>query len=101
MKTLHPAVHGGILARRGTPEHMSALQQHSIGTIDVVVVNLYPFRQTVTAAQAPMYDLAVENIDIGEGSESMLLRSLSISLDLAVLPAAKTGSGNRAVGAWA
>ena len=74
---------------------MSALQQHSIGTIDVVVVNLYPFRQTVTAAHAPTYDVAVENIDIGEVSESMALQPPSTSLNLAgssVLPAAKGSS---------
>ena len=92
VKTLHPSVHGGILARRGIPEHMSALEQHSIGTIDVVVVNLYPFRQTVTAAQAPTYDVAVENIDIGEVSGSVALQPPSSSLKLAetsVLPAAE------------
>ena len=100
VKTLHPAVHGGILARRGTPEHMSALEQHSIGTIDVVVVNLYPFRQTVTAAQAPTYDVAVENIDIGEVSGSMVLQPPSSGLKVAgtsLLPAAKVGSDNRTV----
>ena len=65
VKTLHPNVHGGILARRDESGHMSAIQQHNIAPIDVVVVNLYPFRQTVTAAQAPSYETAVENIDIG------------------------------------
>ncbi len=66
VKTLHPGVHGGILARRDSEAHVAALQQHDISTIDVVVVNLYPFRATVTAAQAPSFDTAVENIDIGE-----------------------------------
>lgn len=65
MKTLHPGVHGGILARRDDDGHVSALQQHGIETIDVVVVNLYPFRATVTAAQAPSSDTVIENIDIG------------------------------------
>ncbi|EFN54652.1 hypothetical protein CHLNCDRAFT_24638 [Chlorella variabilis] len=65
VKTLHPGVHGGILARRDLPEHMSAIAEHSITPIDIVVVNLYPFRQTVTAANAPSYEVAVENIDIG------------------------------------
>ncbi|CAK0736296.1 hypothetical protein CVIRNUC_000723 [Coccomyxa viridis] len=65
VKTLHPGVHGGILARRDLQEHLDAVQQHSISLIDVVVVNLYPFRQTVTAEQTPSYETAVENIDIG------------------------------------
>lgn len=56
MKTLHPGVHGGILARRDLPAHMSAIEQHGIATIDLVIVNLYPFRQTVTAATKPTYE---------------------------------------------
>ena len=47
VKTLHPAVHGGILARRDKPEHLAALEAQEIGTIDLVCVNLYPFEQTV------------------------------------------------------
>ena len=47
VKTLHPKVHGGILARRDLPEHMAALAEHNIPTIDLLVVNLYPFQQTV------------------------------------------------------
>ena len=62
-QTLHPAVHGGILARRDVPEHMAALAQHGIGTIDVVVCNLYPFRSTALAGKG--FDTTVENIDIG------------------------------------
>ena len=50
VKTLHPMVHGGLLARRDLAEHMAALREHSIGTIDLVVVNLYPFRQTAAKA---------------------------------------------------
>ena len=65
VKTLHPGVHGGILAKRDEEQHMAAITEHSISPIDVVVVNLYPFRQTVTAQQAPSYETAVENIDIG------------------------------------
>ena len=65
MKTLHPGVHGGILARRDLPEHLAALEAHGIKAIDAVVVNLYPFRATVTAETAPAFDVAVENIDIG------------------------------------
>ena len=64
VKTLHPKVHGGILARRDFPEHMSALGQHGIATIDLVVVNLYPFQQTVAKEICPLED-AIENIDIG------------------------------------
>src|SRR5437667_11088104 len=51
VKTLHPKVHGGILARRDLPEHVAALQKHGIPTIDMVVVNLYPFQQTVAKDQ--------------------------------------------------
>lgn len=65
VKTLHPGVHGGILAKRDEQQHMAAIDQHNISPIDVVVVNLYPFRQTVTAEQSPSYETAVENIDIG------------------------------------
>src|SRR5438477_13166699 len=46
VKTLHPKVHGGLLARRDVPAHMQALKDHGIGTIDLLVVNLYPFEQT-------------------------------------------------------
>ncbi len=65
VKTLHPGVHGGILARRDTPGHMDAIAEHNIQPIDIVIVNLYPFRATVTAEQAPSYEVAIENIDIG------------------------------------
>jgi phosphoribosylaminoimidazolecarboxamide formyltransferase/IMP cyclohydrolase len=64
VKTLHPAVHGGILARRDLPQHVSQLSQHHIELIDMVVVNLYPFVQTVTRAGVSL-DEALENIDIG------------------------------------
>lgn len=64
VKTLHPAVHGGILARRDLPSHMEELAASRIGTIDMVVVNLYPFAQTVARPDATMQD-ALENIDIG------------------------------------
>ena len=47
VKTLHPKVHGGILANRAVPEHLDALAEHGIDRIDLVVVNLYPFRETV------------------------------------------------------
>ena len=64
VKTLHPRVHGGILARRDLPEHMATLAQHGIPAIDIVAVNLYPFAQTVARPGCSMDD-AIENIDIG------------------------------------
>ncbi len=64
VKTLHPKVHGGLLARRDVPEHMAALKAHHIGTIDLLVVNLYPFQHAI-ANPACTFDDAIENIDIG------------------------------------
>ena len=64
VKTLHPKVHGGLLARRDTPEHMAALKAHHIDTIDLLVVNLYPFEATVAKPGCTLED-AIENIDIG------------------------------------
>ncbi len=64
VKTLHPKVHGGLLARRDMPTHMAALQAHGIDLIDVLVVNLYPFEATVAKAGCT-FDDAIENIDIG------------------------------------
>jgi phosphoribosylaminoimidazolecarboxamide formyltransferase/IMP cyclohydrolase len=64
VKTLHPKVHGGILARRDKPDHVASMKQHGILPIDMVVVNLYPFAQTVAKAGVTMDD-AIENIDIG------------------------------------
>ncbi len=64
VKTLHPKVHGGILARRDLPAHVAALEAHGIPTIDLVVVNLYPFRETVAKPGCTLDD-AIENIDIG------------------------------------
>ena len=63
VKTLHPTVHGGILARRDLPEHTEAMARHGIGAIDLVVVSLYPFEATV--ARGAGWDETVENIDIG------------------------------------
>ncbi len=63
VKTLHPKVHGGILARRDVPEHVRAMKDNGIGAIDLVVVNLYPFAATV--AKGADFDTCVENIDIG------------------------------------
>ena len=64
VKTLHPAVHGGILARRDVPDHMRQLESHGIGLIDMVVVNLYPFVETVSRDGVDLTE-ALENIDIG------------------------------------
>jgi phosphoribosylaminoimidazolecarboxamide formyltransferase / IMP cyclohydrolase len=64
VKTLHPHIHGGLLARRDDPAHMAALQQHRIATIDLLVINLYPFAQTI-ARDGCTLDDAIENIDIG------------------------------------
>ncbi|WP_186050572.1 bifunctional phosphoribosylaminoimidazolecarboxamide formyltransferase/IMP cyclohydrolase [Burkholderia gladioli] len=64
VKTLHPKVHGGILARRDLPEHMQALDAHGIPTIDLLVVNLYPFVATIAKDDCTLAD-AIENIDIG------------------------------------
>ncbi len=64
VKTLHPKIHGGLLARRDVPEHMAALEQHDIATIDLLVVNLYPFEATVAKPGCTLED-AIENIDIG------------------------------------
>ncbi|GAC1516558.1 MAG: bifunctional phosphoribosylaminoimidazolecarboxamide formyltransferase/IMP cyclohydrolase [Gemmatimonadaceae bacterium] len=71
VKTLHPAVHGGLLARRDLPEHVAAIAEHGIRTIDLVVVNLYPFRETAARAGVRA-DEVIENIDIGGPS---MLRS--------------------------
>ena len=64
VKTLHPKVHGGLLARRDVPEHMAALKEHGIQTIDLLIVNLYPFEATVAKPGCSLED-AIENIDIG------------------------------------
>jgi len=64
VKTLHPKVHGGLLARRDTPEHMAALKAHGIDMIDLLIVNLYPFEDTVARPGCTLAD-AIENIDIG------------------------------------
>ena len=71
VKTLHPKIHGALLARRDIPEHMKALKDNEIETIDLVCVNLYPFRETIAKPDVTMED-AVEHIDIGGPS---MLRS--------------------------
>ena len=64
VKSLHPSIYGGILARRDIAEHNAQLEKHGIGTIDVVASNLYPFVDTVSRPDATLID-ALENIDIG------------------------------------
>ncbi|MFT4192455.1 MAG: bifunctional phosphoribosylaminoimidazolecarboxamide formyltransferase/IMP cyclohydrolase [Comamonas sp.] len=64
VKTLHPKIHGGLLARRDVPAHVAALAEHGIATIDLLVVNLYPFEATVAKPGCTLED-AIENIDIG------------------------------------
>jgi phosphoribosylaminoimidazolecarboxamide formyltransferase / IMP cyclohydrolase len=71
VKTLHPKIHGGLLGRRDVPAHMDAMRAHGIEPIDLVVVNLYPFRETV-AKPGVTFEEAIENIDIGGPS---MLRS--------------------------
>ena len=82
VKTLHPKVHGGILARRDFPAHMAALDQHGIPTIDMVVVNLYPFQATVAKDSCTLED-AIENIDIG--GPTMLRSSAKNHKDVVVI----------------
>ena len=82
VKTLHPKVHGGLLARRDTPEHMAALQAHGIDTIDLLIVNLYPFEATVAKPGCTLAD-AIENIDIG--GPAMVRAAAKNHADVAVL----------------
>ncbi|GAB4330077.1 MAG: bifunctional phosphoribosylaminoimidazolecarboxamide formyltransferase/IMP cyclohydrolase [Dehalococcoidia bacterium] len=65
VKTLHPGVHAGILARRDSLEHLAALEREAIGTIDLVACNLYPFVETVTRPGGTPFEEGIENIDIG------------------------------------
>ena len=81
VKTLHPAVHGGLLAVRGNPAHAEALQTHRIRPIDMVVVNLYPFEDTV--ARGADFAACIENIDIG--GPAMIRSAAKNHADVAVL----------------
>jgi phosphoribosylaminoimidazolecarboxamide formyltransferase/IMP cyclohydrolase len=82
VKTLHPRIHGGILAQRAKADHVKQLGEQKIDPIDVVVVNLYPFRETVAKEGVSLED-AIENIDIG--GPSMLRSSAKNHADVAVL----------------
>jgi len=82
VKTLHPKIHGGILGRRDLPAHAGAMAAHGIAPIDLVVVNLYPFVQTVARADATLAE-AIENIDIG--GPAMIRSAAKNYTDVAVL----------------
>ena len=90
VKTLHPKVHGGLLARRDVPEHMAALERHGIATIDLLVVNLYPFEATVAKPGCTLED-AIENIDIG--GPAMVRSAAKNWKDVAVLTDASQYAG--------
>jgi phosphoribosylaminoimidazolecarboxamide formyltransferase / IMP cyclohydrolase len=90
VKTLHPRVHGGLLARRDVPEHMAALKEHAIETIDLLIVNLYPFEATVAKAGCTLEE-AIENIDIG--GPAMVRSAAKNWQDVAVLTDASQYAG--------
>jgi phosphoribosylaminoimidazolecarboxamide formyltransferase / IMP cyclohydrolase len=90
VKTLHPRVHGGLLARRDVPEHMAALAAHKIDTIDILIVNLYPFESTVAKPGCSLED-AIENIDIG--GPAMVRSAAKNWKDVAVLTDASQYAG--------
>ncbi len=82
VKTLHPKIHGGILAQRGNPSHDIDREANEIGLIDIVAVNLYPFTETVAKPDVTLED-AIENIDIG--GPSMVRSAAKNYKDVAVL----------------
>ena len=82
VKTLHPKIHGGILAQRGNPSHDLDRKANDIGLIDIVAVNLYPFKETVAKPDVTLAD-AIENIDIG--GPSMVRSAAKNYKDVAVL----------------
>ena len=90
VKTLHPTIHGGLLARRDVPAHMQSLHEHGIATIDLLVVNLYPFEATVAKPGCTL-DAAIENIDIG--GPAMVRSAAKNWKDVAVLTDASQYAG--------
>ncbi|MDX2233601.1 MAG: bifunctional phosphoribosylaminoimidazolecarboxamide formyltransferase/IMP cyclohydrolase [Hyphomonadaceae bacterium] len=80
VKTLHPGVHGGLLARRDAPDHLASMREHNIVGIDLLYVNLYPFEQTVAAGRP--WDDCIENIDIGGPA---MIRAASKNHDFVVV----------------
>ena len=95
VKTLHPALHGGILARRDRPDDLAALAAHGIGLVDVVVVNLYPFVEAAANPATP-FDALVEEIDIGGPSlvraAAKNFRGVLVVVDPADYPRAARGA---------
>src|SRR5215470_1063447 len=81
VKTLHPKVHGGLLAIRGNKEHLAAMEEHHIKPIDLLVVTLYPFEATV--AKGASFDDCIENIDIG--GPAMIRSAAKNHVDIAVI----------------
>ena len=90
VKTLHPTIHGGLLARRDSAEHMAAIEKHGIAPIDLLVVNLYPFEATVAKTECTLAD-AIENIDIG--GPAMVRSAAKNWKDVAVLTDASQYAG--------
>lgn len=90
VKTLHPLVHGGLLARRDDPAHVAAIEKHDISPIDLLVVNLYPFEATVAKEGCTLED-AIENIDIG--GPAMVRSAAKNWKDVAVLTDASQYAG--------
>jgi phosphoribosylaminoimidazolecarboxamide formyltransferase / IMP cyclohydrolase len=90
VKTLHPKVHGGLLARRDLPAHMAALKEHEIEPIDILIVNLYPFEATVAKPGCTL-EHAIENIDIG--GPAMVRSAAKNWKDVAVLTDASQYAG--------
>jgi len=90
VKTLHPRVHGGLLARRELPEHMAALKKQGIAPIDILVVNLYPFEATIAKPSCTLED-AIENIDVG--GPAMVRSAAKNWKDVAVLTHASQYAG--------
>ena len=82
VKTLHPKIHGGLLAIRDKKEHMEQIKKHDIGLIDMVIVNLYPFEKTIAKPDVKLEE-AIENIDIG--GPSMLRSAAKNSKDVVVV----------------
>jgi len=82
LKTLHPKIHGGLLSRRSNPKDMEDIKKHGISTIDLVVVNLYPFEKTISKTNVT-FEEAIENIDIG--GPAMLRASSKNFMDVAVV----------------
>jgi phosphoribosylaminoimidazolecarboxamide formyltransferase/IMP cyclohydrolase len=82
LKTLHPKIHGGLLSRRSNPKDMEDIKKHGISTIDLVVVNLYPFEKTISKPNVT-FEEAIENIDIG--GPAMLRASSKNFVDVAVV----------------